>query len=469
MKDQSDARAPIRLTAPKDPQGYAAPDSEIGRFYAGAVNSAANEFQQFLPNAVTRSPEIEVGAVNEGFARMRAYISNRMMQYIIEHDGVVEAWPDPAAGLTFRFVNEDGELDSAESYHFNYFAEKYTADSYGASPPSGLQYRDSASFGGTAYGNYFNAEMSEAKHQFRQNNPMKFGWRVLMIYLVATLLICPILSAIYLALLQFVVSDPEAVGASVNAIMKLPLGLVQSNPAWLESLPAWLCVPLKMIATLVGLILFLVPFLMVFLPDLLYGLAGSSVLSTVIYGVLVIGFGLIALRYVWAFLGKKFPKANLMEGLKGGHRYLQLATSSERGAVKAGERQARKDFEQLSEAFHKQWYAYVMQQTGGQVEFRPKRVVSVTVKGMSHDEYREHRAERDAELAALRRDEEALDARKAALRDEIESRERDFDILAGGSGSTAEEKMLRGDISYADYANYESRKEEWVDKKSKED
>lgn len=311
--------------------------------------------------------------------------------------------------------------------------------------------------------------MSEAKHQFKQNNPVKFGWRVLMIYLVATLLICPILSTIYLALLQFVVSDPEAVSESVNAIMKMPLGLVQSTPAWLESLPTWLYVPLKMIATLVGLILFLVPFLMVFLPDLLYGLVGTSVLATVIYGALIIGIGFISLQCVWAFLGKKFPKANLVEGLKGGHRFFQLATSSERSAVKVEERQARKEYEQLSEAFHKQWYAYVMQQTGGQVEFKPKRVVSVTVKGMSHDEYWEHRAERDAELAALRRDEEAAEARKSALRDEIESRERDLDILTGGSGNTAEEKMLRGDISYTDYANYESRKEEWIDKKSKDD
>lgn len=124
MKDQSDTRMPLRLTAPRNPQGYASPDSKIGRFYADAVNSAANEFQQFLPNAVTRSPDIEVSSVNEGFARMRAYIANRMMQYIMEHDGVVEAWPDPAAGLTFRFVSEDGEPDSAESYHFNYFAKK---------------------------------------------------------------------------------------------------------------------------------------------------------------------------------------------------------------------------------------------------------------------------------------------------------------------------------------------------------
>lgn len=292
-----------------------------------------------------------------------------------------------------------------------------------------------------------------------------------MIYLVTTLLICPILSTIYLALLQFVLSNPEAVAESVNGVARLLITGVKPLTEWFGelSLPGWLSVPLSMVFTLVGLILFLIPVLMIYLPNLLYGLVGSSVIATVIYGVLMIGAGYVGLQCVWSFLGRHFPKANLGEGFQGLHHFLELLVSPMWGALKAEDREKEKAFDKMAEEFHRQWYAYVCEQTQGKVEFRPRRVVPVTVKGMSRDEYREYRAEREAEVAERRREEEAREARQAALRDEIESRERDLDILTGGSGYTAEEKALRGNLSQSDFADYEYYKEKWIDKKTTDD
>lgn len=473
MANQNDAHKQLRLIAPHDTRGYASPDSAIGRAYAAAVNGAAKAFEEAMPNAVTRETKIEVDSVNTGFGKMRKHIANQMVQYVIEHGGVVEAWPDPADGLAFTFVNEDGTRDwDAETYRFNYFAESYKSEYDMASPPTKLQYRNPAVFARekTASGRY-GAEVDAAFNRFARNNPIKFGWRLLMIYLVVTLLICPILSTIYLVLLQFVLPNPEAVAESVNGVAKLLLTGVKplTNRLGELSLPDWLSVPLSMVVTLVVLILFLIPALMIYLPDLLYGLVGSSVIATVIYGVLMIGVGYVGLQCVWSFLGKHFPKANLGEGFKGLHQFLQLFFSPTWGALTAADRETEKDFDKMAEEFHRQWYAYVCQQTQGRAEFRPRRIVSVTVKGMSRDEYREYRAEREAEVAERRREEEAREAQKAALRDEIESRERDIDILMGGSGYTAEEKALRGDVSQSDYADYNYYKEKWIDKKTSDD
>lgn len=473
MANQNNANKQLRLITPHNPHGYASPDSAIGRAYAAAVNAAVNEFKEAMPIAVTSDKKKEVESVNTGFNKMRKHIANQMMEYVIEHGGVVEAWPDPADGLSFTFVNEDGTRDwDAETYHFNYFAKSYKSEYDVADAPVGLQYRNHGAFARekSASGRY-EAEVDAAFNQFARNNPIKFGWRLLMIYLVTTLLICPILSTIYLVLLQFVLSNPETVAESVNGAARLLIMGVKPLTEWFGelSLPNWLSVPLSMVFTLVGLILFLIPVLMIFLPDLLYGLVGSSVIATVIYGVLMISAGYVGLQCVWSFLGRRFPKANLGEGFRGLHHFLELFVSPTWGALKAEDRETEKAFDRMAEEFHRQWYAYVCEQTQGKAEFRSRRVVPVTVKGMSRDEYREYRAEREAEVAERRREEEAREARQTALRGEIESRERDLDILAGGSGYTAEEKALRGDLSQSDFADYEYYKEKWIDKKTTND
>lgn len=81
--------------------------------------------------------------------------------------------------------------------------------------------------------------------------------------------------------------------------------------------------------------------------------------------------------------------------------------------------------------------------------------------GMDYDEFKEYQTER---AENRRKSNEAMAAKehKAALRSEIESKERDFDILMGGSGDTVEEKALRGDISQSDYANYNYAKEKYI-------
>lgn len=470
---KQEERTPVHLTVPKAPRGYASPDSEIGRAYAAAVNSAAKKFEEAMPIAVTSDKKKEVSSVNDGFGKMRKHIANQMVQYVIEHGGVVEAWPDPADGPSFTFVNEDGTQDwDAETYHFNYFAENYQCEYDMASPPTKLKYRNPAVFARekTASGRY-GAEVEAAFDRFAGNNPIKFGWRLLMIYLVVTLLICPILSTIYLVLLQFVVSNPEAVAESVNGVAKLLLKGIKPLTEWLGelSLPDWLSVPLSMVITLVFFILFLIPALMIYLPDLLVGLVGSSVIATVIYGVLMIGAGYVGLQCVWSFLGRHFPKANLGEGFKGLHQFLQLFFSPTWGALKTADRETEKMFDQLAEEFHMQWYAYVCQQTQGRVEFRSKRLVPARVKGMSCDEYRQYRAEREADLAERQRREDEAEARKAALRDAFEDRERDLDILMGGRGYSAEEKALRGELSQSDYADYDYYKEKLIDKETRDD
>ncbi len=470
MANQNDAHKQLRLIAPNTPHGYASPDSAIGRAYAAAVNGAVHEFKEAMPIAVTSDKRKEVESVNTGFSKMRQHIANQMMQYVIEHGGMVEAWPDPADGFSFTFVNDDGTRDwDAETYHFNYFAESYKSEYDAAAAPGKLQYRNHAVFARekSASGRY-EAEVDAAFNQFARNNPIKFGWRLLMIYLVATLLICPILSTIYLVLLQFVLSNPEAVAESVSGVAKLLITGVKPLTEWFGelSLPDWLSVPLSMVGTLVFLILFLIPVLMTYLPNLLYGLVGSSVIAAVIYGVLMIGAGYVGLQSVWSFLGRHFPKANLGEGFRGLHHFLELFVSPTWGALKAEDRETEKDFDRLAKEFHRQWYDYVCEQTQGKVEFKSRGVVPVTVKGMSRDEYREYRAEREAEVVERRREEEAREARAAALRGEIESRERDLDIFTGGSGYTAEEKALRGDLSQSDYADYDYYKEKWVDKKT---
>lgn len=83
--------------------------------------------------------------------------------------------------------------------------------------------------------------------------------------------------------------------------------------------------------------------------------------------------------------------------------------------------------------------------------------------GMSREEYREMQDER---AENLRKANEAMaeKERRAARRNEIESEERTIDILTGGSGSTVDEKALRGEISHSDHALYDHLKEKYINK-----
>lgn len=80
--------------------------------------------------------------------------------------------------------------------------------------------------------------------------------------------------------------------------------------------------------------------------------------------------------------------------------------------------------------------------------------------------------EREAKERAKEREEEryrkSTEGKREALRTKADETERFVDVIVGGSGYTAEEKMIRGQISDADYLNSELIKERWIEKKLKD-
>ncbi len=78
--------------------------------------------------------------------------------------------------------------------------------------------------------------------------------------------------------------------------------------------------------------------------------------------------------------------------------------------------------------------------------------------GMSREEYNQRQKEAAEEQARAKREQK--------LRKKIEQAERDIDRLSGGSGSSMEERLVRGDISYSDHEFYSEAKEKYIKKKS---
>lgn len=80
--------------------------------------------------------------------------------------------------------------------------------------------------------------------------------------------------------------------------------------------------------------------------------------------------------------------------------------------------------------------------------------------------------EREAKERAKKQEEEryrkSTEGKREALYTKAEETERFIDVITGGDGYTAEEKMIRGEISDTDYLNSELIKEQWIEKKMKE-
>lgn len=94
-------------------------NSEFGRYFA---KEAGNAFRNaFYGKEKSSNPKYDC---NKAFKEMRRSIDIAMMDYLVEHNGVIDGWPNPKTKLckTYSSGNSNGTIDT---YYFHYFGTDY--------------------------------------------------------------------------------------------------------------------------------------------------------------------------------------------------------------------------------------------------------------------------------------------------------------------------------------------------------
>ena len=65
-------------------------------------------------------------AINGYHERLRRRLDHKMQQYVLDHGGVIDSWPDPVSTWT-----KSSDLAEGTQFVFDYFGEDYTADLFG--------------------------------------------------------------------------------------------------------------------------------------------------------------------------------------------------------------------------------------------------------------------------------------------------------------------------------------------------
>lgn len=94
-------------------------NSEFGRYFAREAGSAFRNV--FYGNKGSNFPANDC---NKAFKNMRRSIDSAMMDYLVEHDGVIDGWPNPKTSLyqTYSSGSSNGVINT---YYFHYFGTDY--------------------------------------------------------------------------------------------------------------------------------------------------------------------------------------------------------------------------------------------------------------------------------------------------------------------------------------------------------
>lgn len=344
----------IKLKLPVNPVGYASPNTGIGKVYKDAVHNAyySHEKISSRKNAETLDKTHEVKEVNWLFDDMRKDVASALVDYLIENDGVIDAWPDPDSGLTVFFTNKDGDRDwDAPDYRFNYFGAKYYSQGYEAKQSSKPVYRNPYKYKDLDSVKKHYSDMNNAFFGAVNNSPAMFAWEVFKRFLIVVFMGGAVLSTLYMIFLQFIASDPQGVIDTVSGFVS---GFLDKF-VWLEKLPF----PLNVITNFFGIALLVVPGIYILLPQLIFKIFGKSIVVTLIAAAIILVGSAVITVYVVSFFEGRLKKVDMKQGFEDMQKYRYLKTS---GNIKEEEKrndQLRKEYTQLAEEFHQAWFDYV--------------------------------------------------------------------------------------------------------------
>ncbi len=349
----------VILKTPTRTNGYASKDKGLGEMFFSSLNKCRslylNHVTSYIKSGVADRKN-EVNKINKVYNEARESIAQDFLNYLLKNDGVVDAWPDPDTGISLGFkLSEDNDEDASISYdtycyEFDYFGSDYESNKYGRISGGGRTYRNPYKYKDTLRMRNIKIRESNLLDDFKENNPLKFGWSLLVIFLIIMCFIGPVLSTAYLFFLQRA-ADPEVVELAVEAFAGKFSWILDA----IDKAPVFI--------TIILIVLLLIPAIVVLLlkmiPEMVCALAGNSVIVLIVYGAMLFVGGFMVFGMIYAFIGEKIPSAKPIEGIKSLISYIESKFSQERKEAHEENERLRAEYTELMEDFHSQWYNYV--------------------------------------------------------------------------------------------------------------
>lgn len=270
--------------------------------------------------------------INGYHERLRRRLDHRMQQYVLDHGGVIDSWPDPVSVWT-----KSSDLVEGTQFVFDYFGEDYTADLLGASRRSpNLIYRNTYDY---PYDRPLE-KRRELLEQVAETGKRERGFLPRLGYALVVLY-CLFGAASILA---------ELIAGKGQALMDLPnqwgtgedaLSLVVGGLWFVLTLP-------------LRLYLFAMDFFRNFPTDLIFILIPILFLGFLLFWVYIFGSTLVKMSKA-ARRGKSAQKK--LDALLQSPEYRQA-------------RQREEEEKQMAEAWHRAWYDWLRSVRPKAVEYR---------------------------------------------------------------------------------------------------
>ena len=346
----------IELKTPLDIPRYAPKSAGMGLVFSQSVERCKHQYLLGIGVNIKEGKKDRIGEVrrlNKAFDDARESIAQDLLRYLVKHDGAVDAWPNPDTGARIGFKIQDDESSSYETYYykFDYFGSDYESDQYGLISGGKRIYRNPYQYKDTERMQRIKIREHNLMADFKDNNPFKFGWCLLVGFMILLCFAGPVLSTGYLFFLQRA-ADPETVELAVEAFA--------GNFTWIMAALGKAPAPVTFILNILLFVPAALVMLMKLIPEMICAIAGKSVIVLIIYGLMLFIGGFMAFGMIYSFLGERIPSANPIEGMRSLISYMQSKCSRERKEAHEENERLREEYTALMEDFHREWYSHVL-------------------------------------------------------------------------------------------------------------
>lgn len=165
---------PAHITPPVDPTAYASHNSRIGRVYyptlEKAYHDAVYSHGSYSHDGGNKA-KCQAGMLNDVYGTTREAAMAVLDQYIFEHDGVIDGWPDPEPSGMVGVVRGEGNDDTEDYYGFAFFDGDYVGTEFNYVINDGIGCRISKA----SKDSYYPVWAAEADIEAAENLAREFG------------------------------------------------------------------------------------------------------------------------------------------------------------------------------------------------------------------------------------------------------------------------------------------------------